>query len=286
MANDVVTKDVVMHGDVFDVERTNTDDCYEVAIATNWRLPKCTPLAWRRADMRVCADGGANRLFDEYFRDTNDVPLPELICGDLDSIREDVRAFFAARGTKVNDMSDDQDTTDLQKCLKVAKEHFSALRDVHRKSSLRVVALGALGGRLDHTLYNVNVLYLTDGAAGHANFPMELVYVGENSTARVLRGPRRDGGWVEHSIPVDTTHEGPTCGLCALADVTSGHEGVRAVTEGLRWNLDGTRQMAMGFGALQSTSNAFDKTLIDDRGRCRVRVRCNGTLLWTTELKR
>ena len=63
--------------------------------------------------------------------------------------------------------------------------------------------------------------------------------------------------------------------VCALEPVTSG----------LRWNLDGSEAMALGFGTLQSTSNIVEPVCVDEHGRGHVRVRCNGPLLWTTELK-
>ena len=81
-----------------------------------------TEFAWCPADVRYCADGGANRLYDAFstrehdreqlvrqtsekcLRDTNlhrllaSAPsyLPDLIKGDLDSIRDDVRAYYQA----------------------------------------------------------------------------------------------------------------------------------------------------------------------------------------------
>lgn len=56
---------------------------------------------WRHASFRVCADGGANRLLDSVgtgaWSGSSDLPLPNQICGDLDSLREDVRDFFVQR---------------------------------------------------------------------------------------------------------------------------------------------------------------------------------------------
>ncbi|PKI18232.1 hypothetical protein CRG98_049494, partial [Punica granatum] len=34
-------------------------------IVLNQRLPRFTPLLWQHAQLRLCADGGANRVFDE-----------------------------------------------------------------------------------------------------------------------------------------------------------------------------------------------------------------------------
>ncbi|KAL0320505.1 UNVERIFIED_CONTAM: Thiamine pyrophosphokinase, partial [Sesamum radiatum] len=34
-------------------------------LVLNRRLPRFTPLLWKHAQLRMCADGGANRLYDE-----------------------------------------------------------------------------------------------------------------------------------------------------------------------------------------------------------------------------
>lgn len=41
--------------------------------------------------------------------------IPDVIIGDLDSVRAEVRAFYESRATEVIDLGYDQDTTDLSK---------------------------------------------------------------------------------------------------------------------------------------------------------------------------
>ena len=69
--------------------------------------------------MRVCADGGANRLYDELpglvaaaatagpsgAEEVRATYLPSAIRGDLDSIRADVLHFYRQRGVQVSDLS-------------------------------------------------------------------------------------------------------------------------------------------------------------------------------------
>ncbi|KAF3340689.1 thiamine pyrophosphokinase 1 isoform X2 [Carex littledalei] len=94
-------------------------------IVLNQPLPRFAPLLWNRAQLRVCADGGANRVYDnipEMFpdQDPSEVRLrytPDVISGDLDSIKDDIKAFYLNLGVKVVDESHDQDTTDLHKCV-------------------------------------------------------------------------------------------------------------------------------------------------------------------------
>ena len=47
---------------------------------------------------------------------------PAAIKGDLDSIRPEIRQFYEGLGVHIIDNSDDQDTTDLQKCLAWVRE--------------------------------------------------------------------------------------------------------------------------------------------------------------------
>ncbi|KAF8065877.1 TPK1 [Scenedesmus sp. PABB004] len=94
-------------------------------IILNYVLPPQTAQLWARATTRICADGGANRLYDQLPgwlpgaepRAAREAHLPDLIKGDLDSVRADVRAFYADRGVPFVDLSSDQETTDLEKCL-------------------------------------------------------------------------------------------------------------------------------------------------------------------------
>jgi thiamine pyrophosphokinase len=61
----------------------------------------------------VCADGGANRLYDELpamlpgqsADAVRSAYLPTAIQGDLDSIRPDVLDFYRSRGVPVHDLS-------------------------------------------------------------------------------------------------------------------------------------------------------------------------------------
>ncbi|CAN0438080.1 unnamed protein product, partial [Ascophyllum nodosum] len=50
-----------------------------------------------RAVLRICADGGANRLHDSFDADSpgeRERYVPDMIVGDLDSLRPEVAAFY------------------------------------------------------------------------------------------------------------------------------------------------------------------------------------------------
>ena len=111
-----------------------------------------------------------------------------------------------------------QETTDLHKCLLLALAH--PLCGARR----RCVLLGALGGRMDHTLAALSTL--------HA-FPGESLTLLDERNAVTLLQPGT------HSLRLCRRREGPVCGLvplCGPATVT---------TAGLRWDLSATR-LAMG----------------------------------------
>lgn len=71
---------------------------------------------WSHFDYKLCADGGANRLYDGVSEDLRSIFLPDTIKGDLDSLRDDVSAYYRERGCRVV-RDDDQDCNDLDKCM-------------------------------------------------------------------------------------------------------------------------------------------------------------------------
>jgi hypothetical protein len=48
-----------------DDEPSDVDGGALLAVVLNYTLPACTPAVWRRSRLRVAADGGVNRLYDE-----------------------------------------------------------------------------------------------------------------------------------------------------------------------------------------------------------------------------
>jgi len=92
------------------------------------------------ADLVVAVDGGFN-IFPKYRL------LPDLLLGDMDSIKIDM-----AESVEIHNLWD-QDQTDLQKTL-----HY--LQDAYPVKSL--ILLGAGGRRTDHLLHNLHICALVD----------------------------------------------------------------------------------------------------------------------------
>ena len=55
---------------------------------------KLTVSIWNNCNLKVCADGGANRLYDSLTVEERGVYVPQYIIGDLDSLRSDVSEFY------------------------------------------------------------------------------------------------------------------------------------------------------------------------------------------------
>jgi len=90
----------------------------------------------------------------------------------------------------------------LTKCVLLAQR---TAKEKCLPAPVRLVAVGSLGGRLDHQLAALSAL--------HAFMELDLMLLGAEGTAKVLSPGR-------HTIRPWTTLEGPVCGLVPLG--TSG----------------------------------------------------------------
>lgn len=146
---------------------------------------------WRHSLVRVCADGGANRLYD-FFDSENEREkyLPDYITGDCDSLRADVEKYYVSRGTiLIRQMS--QYSTDFMKAIIVALLHTSGesgrralagpiesnnglsdlMSEVCPLPEISLYVAGGIGGRFDQLFHLINQLYtLTKEYPGMAIF--------------------------------------------------------------------------------------------------------------------
>ncbi|KAI0925984.1 hypothetical protein AcV5_008566 [Taiwanofungus camphoratus] len=192
---------------------------------------------WDACIWRCCADGGANRLYDtlksrlqsEQDRDLRSLYIPDLIKGDLDSLRDDVREFYAALNVPITRDSD-QYATDLMKCIHALAEKEKA----DRVGQYDLVILGGLSGRLDQTVHTLSFVHKLRKTRKRT------FAITDDNIAWVL-----DEG--EHRISVNHGVLGPTCGLLPV-----GVDSAIISTTGLRWNLSDS---VTSFDGLVSTSN-------------------------------
>ncbi|KAF9223928.1 thiamine pyrophosphokinase [Gyrodon lividus] len=214
---------------------------------------------WAACSWRCCADGGGNRLHD-LLGDTQTkdrqqlrkLYIPDLIKGDLDSLRQDVREYYFSKGVTV--LHDpDQDSTDLMKCVKALEEKETA--EGHQ---FEIILLGGLSGRLDQTVHTLSYLHKL-----------------RRTRTKVYAITNENIAWVldegQHRIRVDHEVLGPTCGLLPV-----GIESTTLSTSGLRWNLDARES---SFDGLVSTSNHL---LPEERF---VTIKTSRPIWWCAELR-
>lgn len=167
-----------------------------------------------------------------------------------------MREYFSAKGTQVL-QDPDQNTNDLDKCLQLIHQLQEADDSSDRFS---VMIFGAMGGRFDQEMQNVNALFRWKDKF------QQMVMLSSETTARLL-APN-----VRHVISPNFHFETRTCGLIPVAGACK-----EVTTTGLKWNL--SPGMETGFGGLISSSNH-----VDDASE-QVEVIASHPLIWTTELK-
>lgn len=196
---------------------------------------------WSMTGRHIVADGGAKVLLA-----TAPELLPDLIVGDFDSAPEAVLQAYREKGVEVRDLSHDQDSTDLEKCLQAAKE----------AGCERVCVVGQFAGvegRLDHTFAAMNAMH----KAAHVQ-EICVAMVSDDCICALLReGRHRLGGF---AAPPSS------CGLVPLGGP------VKASTKGLQWDVE---DADLEWGGLISTSNC-----LDSNGDGFVWVDTTGPLLW------
>ncbi|KAL2454224.1 Thiamine pyrophosphokinase 1 [Abeliophyllum distichum] len=254
--------DLMIHSSTFLLPDFPADNGFSLLyslVVLNQPLPKFTPLLWNHACFRVCADGGANRLYDEFpqlFPDEDAFAIrkryrPDVIKGDMDSIRAEVLEFYSNLGTKTIDASHDQDSTDMHKCV-------AYIRDLPNldKQNLCILVAGALGGRFDHEAGNINILCRFS--------TIRIVLLSDDCLIQLLPSSHH------HEIHIQSSVEGPHCGLIPI-----GIPSKRTTTTGLQWDLTDTE---MRFGGLMSTSNIVKGEIVT--------IRSDSDLLWTISIKK
>ena len=92
-------------------------------------------------DYIICADGGANHTYKMGI-------IPNFIVGDLDSAEDNIIDYYKNNNVKFEKFPSKKDETDTELCIYLANK--LKCEEIH--------IIGALGGRLDHTLANINIL--------------------------------------------------------------------------------------------------------------------------------
>jgi thiamine pyrophosphokinase len=92
----------------------------------------------------------------------------DVIIGDLDSLKPEVKHFYSALKTPAIVIQDpDQDSTDFGKAVSYIRKNYA--------SNVDIVAVGSLGGRVDQGLSQLHHLYLFQDEPGYAAGRLYLV---------------------------------------------------------------------------------------------------------------
>ncbi|ETB60185.1 thiamine pyrophosphokinase [Plasmodium yoelii 17X] len=267
-------------------ENTNDNGKF-ITIILNNVLCKNSSKILNKSDILICADGGANRLYNLYkdidkleninndkneylncenikknetetklsnlFNKTierdqdfeNDVSqvgkkkkkfkhypkiLPDLICGDFDSININVYNFYK-KNNVLFEKCTDQNNTDLDKCIDKIKHYV--------KKNDKIFILGATGNRFDQTCANISSLY-------KKTLKNNIYLIGENNFLFLLKEGK-------HIININPNVFEKTCALLPIGNKC------KIKTEGLKYNLN---YEYLSFDKLISSSNEIIQTCI------------------------
>ena len=93
-------------------------------------------------DYIICSDGGANHTYKMDI-------VPDYIIGDLDSIEDNIIKYYKSKNVKFDKFPTKKDETDTELSIWLA----------NKLNAKEIDLIGALGGRIDHTIANINLLY-------------------------------------------------------------------------------------------------------------------------------
>lgn len=127
-------------------------------------------------DYIIGADGGCNHLYNMGI-------LPNYVIGDLDSINKDLIKYYERKNIIFKKFPTHKDQTDAEICIHLAKT----------LNATEIYFIGALGGRIDHALSNIGLMYyvLEMGIEPKILTSEEEVVIIHNDT-KVIKGKKGD----------------------------------------------------------------------------------------------
>ncbi|KAJ9619175.1 thiamine pyrophosphokinase [Taxawa tesnikishii (nom. ined.)] len=188
---------------------------------------------WDHTSYHLCADGGANQLYD-LLKAKETTPasrfLPSIIHGDLDSLRDDVRDFYDKQGVLIS-QDPDQYSTDFGKAIRQVFEAQPSLSDV--------LVLGTIAGRVDQGIGLLGEMHREQHSTRHPSLVLWLF--SESSISFILKK-----GKTKIHTPLQ---EGVITRNVGILPV---YGPAHVTTQGLEWDVE---DWYTSMGGQMSTSN-------------------------------
>jgi len=236
---------------------------------------------WQNARVKICASGGANRLYDFVPESERKDFVPDCIKGSLETVLPHVHNFYSSLGSDIVRHAN-MDASAFTKCVhqlhtielgyspntytpnspmppnpSFSPEGPTSQHPKKVPTGEMYLVLGGLDGRFDQQMDIINSAY--------AHPERKFVIVGSDSFVLVLQPGL-------HKIEIDRKVMGVDCGLIPLGSPCRVH------TSGLKWNLDKSRPLS--FGGLISSSNTYES----DEQITHITIQTDNPLIWTATL--
>jgi len=244
---------------------------------------------WENAKMKVCASGGANRLYEFVPEASHKNFVPDFIKGSLETVLPHVKDFYVSQGTDVIFHSR-EDASAFTKCVHrlsylelghidqayfpnspipprapddaIPSETSHKSGETHevRKRIMTgkmCIVMGGLDGRFDQQMDVISTAF--------AHPEKQFLIMGNESFLYILQPGL-------HRIDIDREIMGEHCGLIPLGSPCRVH------TTGLKWNLDESRPLF--FGGLISSSNTY----VSPDNFTQITVQTDNPLVFTANL--
>lgn len=185
--------------------------------------------------------------------------IPDVILGDLDSLRPRVRRYYEKRGSAVIH-DDDQNATDLTKCLHYVRTGtrngdspragpLSAMPPT--QSRLDIVVLGSLCGRVDQAFATLQPLIVASHDSSHPPHRCngQILLVTSQNVSFILRPGRN-----KIHTPLSQGILAESVGIVPLGETAT------ITTRGLEWDVQGWETQ---MGGNVSTSNHVEDDIVE-----------------------
>lgn len=155
-------------------------------------LPNLFKRIWENAALKICADGGLNRLRTYNQENPTFNYIPDFVIGDLDSVTNENLQYYQSLGTK-KILQSSQYYTDFIKAISLINVYFNApniisnldkLDDLDeleileatidssnlKFQNIKIIVVGGVGGRFDQTMATINQIWNFSISRPHIHF--------------------------------------------------------------------------------------------------------------------